>query len=425
MPSLALATPRISQATSPSLEQGETLTIQGSGFVRNSSTPYAVMFDMADKAYVNGKLNTHNESFEESATIQRVNRDPNTLWWKPSLNSGEAFQDPSIVRSLKGRTYHKGGFYHLKGYNEFLGWPAAYGGFETPVDNSKLYVAWYLRMSYDPRFYWAMSPQNLQGKFIPGEKIKINGHSGRFIGIGTHGIAKNMLHFEIDQALNSSDLRSNKIIGQLSGATTIFPEKFAAGSGKGYEPPGANKFIRVWENPEGNTGLRVAWTQMQVGLKWHYAPITPDRWHLMEFMLDTDTNQLTVVTDRQWSRTVDIGNVDVIQGKWSPTIALLGFNGKIQEFQDIKIDDIYMDNSFSRVVIGKKPKFSQLTGYELQYPVRWENNLIEVKLNFGEIDPKTKSYLYVVNENGDVNQEGFPLCSSCEAPPSKIELGID
>lgn len=425
MPSLALATPRISQATSPSLEQGETLTIQGSGFVRGSSTPYAVMLDMTDRAYINGQINTHQESFEELHHIQRVDKDPDTLWWKPSVNLGKAFQDPSIVRSLRGRSFASGAFYQLKGNNAFLGWPSAYGGTDTPVDNAKLYVAWYLKMSYDPRYYWAVSPQSLHGKFIPGESIKINGHKGQFIGVGTQGIAKDMLHFEILGALNSHDLKGEQIVGQASSATTVFPEKFAAGTGVGYEPPGSNKYIRVWEDPLGKEGVRISWTQMQVHGQWEYAPVKPDQWHLMEFMLDTNTKQLTVYTDRQWVASVDASDENPVQGKWSPTIALLGFNGKIQEFQETQIDDIYMDKSFSRVVIASEPNFSKLDGYELQYPVEWSGQEIKVKLNFGKIDPKTKTYLYVINENGDVNELGYPLCKTCGAPPSKINLGID
>lgn len=421
----AIATPQISQATSSALEQGQTLSIQGSGFVRHSPDPHAVMFDMVEMAYLNGEPNFHHETFGELDPVLRVNEDPNTLWWKPSLGSTDALQAPSIVRELKGRTFHEGAHYQLKGYNSFLGWPSAYGGDNTPVDNTKLYAAWYLKMSYDPRYYWTVSPQSMVGDFIPGEKIEINGYEGRFIGIGTEGHGKGMLHFEIVGKQNANDLKGETLIGMSSGAQSIFPSEFAAGTGEGYETPGSNKYLRVWEDPSGREGVRISWTQTQVHGEWNSAPVTPNEWHLMEFMLDTSAGSLRVYTDRNLVASVDIGAEESFEGKWSPTIALLGFNGKTQEFQDVRVDDIYMDKSFARVVIGQEPNFSELDNYELQYPVKWGGGAIDVRLNFGAINPDYQSYLYVINEAGEANEKGFPLCPDCSVPPSKIGLSVD
>ncbi|KPQ01362.1 hypothetical protein [Marinobacter sp. HL-58] len=422
---LVFAAPQISQVTSQSLEQGGTLTIQGSGFVRESSDPHAVMFDMVDKAYINGETNTHHESFDELDPVLRIDEDPDTLWWKPSRGSTDALQAPSIVRDLDGRGIQNGALYHLKGYNSWLGWPSAYGGNDTPADNTKLYVAWYLKMSYDPRYYWTVSPLELEGQFIPNEKIIVNGFEGRYIGIGTEGHSEGMLHFEILGKGNTNDIRGEEIVGQSSGASTVFPTDSARGTGVGFENPGSNKYLRVWEDPQGKEGIRLSWTQMTVHDEWEAAPVTPGEWHLMEFMLDTDEGVVRAYTDRQLVAEVDVSDKENYPGKWSPTIALLGFNGKTQEFQDIQIDDIYMDSSFSRVVIGDKPKYSELDHYELQYPIKWKSGEIEVRLNFGAIDPKTQAYLYVVDESGKVNEEGFSLCDDCRVPPSKVQLDVN
>lgn len=420
--SSALSAPTISQAIPSDLVQGGTLLVQGTGFVRESSVPYAVMFDFGEQALTNGRINTHHESLADGTQILRIDKDPNTLWSKPSVQ-GVGTLPPSLVR-IDGRSAREGAHYQLRGYNSFLGWPSAYGGDETPVDNSKLYVAWYLKLPYDPRYYWTISSESLEGKFSPGEKVRINGSDGRFIGIGTDGTAKGMHHFEIPGHHNANALQGETIVGLSSGAKIIFPTKFAAGTGVGYESPGSNKYIRVWEDPQGKEGVRISWTQMQVHTDWAYAPVTPNEWHLMEFFLDTDKSSLEVYTDRELVASVDASDEINYPGKWSPTIALLGFNGKTQEFQDTRLDDIYMDKSFARVVIGDKAKFSELKHYELQYPLKWTDNSIEVKLNFGGIDPRAESYLYVINESGDANEEGFPLCEDCETPPSKINLQI-
>lgn len=234
-----------------------------------------------------------------------------------------------------------------------------------------------------------------------------------------------MLHFEIAGQRNANNLKGEVIVGQRSNASTVFPSEFARGTGVGYETPGSNKYLRVWEDPQGKEGVRISWTQMTVDSDWTAAPVTPDQWHLMEFMLDTDSGELKVYTDRELLTTVDVTDEINYPGKWSPTIALIGFNGKTQEFQDIRIDDIYMDKTFSRVALGDKPYFSELSSYELQYPLKWSSNSIDVELNFGGLEPNHKSYLYVIDEYGQVNEKGYPLCEHCGVPPSKVNLDIN
>ena len=418
------AAPRVTQVYSESLAQGSVLTIEGSGFLREEDNPSAIMFDMADHALIAGEVNAHNDKFKDGDAISRLDEDPDTLWWKPSATLNAAAETPRIVRSEGGRGYDTNAHYLLPGYNSFLGWPAAYGGDNTPTDNAKLYVSWYLKMSYDPRYYWAISPVGLEGEFIPGEDIEINGIPGRFAGIGTAGLAKDMLHFEIIGQQNANKLKAEKIRGLSSGASTIFPSDFAAGSGEGYEPPGSNKYIRVWEDPRGAEGLRAAWTQMQVSTDWASAPVTAEKWHLMEFFVDTDESEIRTYVDRQHLLTTKT-SMPAVEGKWSPTIALLGFNGKIQQFQDTRIDDIYMDNSFSRVVLSDKEHFSEVEAYELQYPLSWSSGEINVFINYGSLDRNSQTYLYVIDEKGAVNETGYPLCEGCVTPPEKIELRVD
>lgn len=418
------ASPTIDSIQTLSLENGAVITLTGGGFGSNVEQPGPILFDFTSEAYENGVLNTHQASFKDGQAIVRSDAgDPDTLWEKPSSGSNDA-SPPFVVSSLPARTPLSSAHYLMPGSNSFLGWPTAYGGSDTPTDNQKLYVAWYLKMKYDPRYYWGVSSESSTGNFIPGESVTINGIRGTFVGIGTYGIGKGLLEFELLDQRNANDLAGYQIKGLDSGAAASFPLVFAAGTGFGYEPPGANKYIRVWEDPAGKEGVRLSWTQMQVHTSWHWAPVTPRKWHFMELFLDTQSQEMKAYVDRQLIANLSTESEPAIKGKWSPTIALLGFNGKLQEFQKTEIDDIYMDKKFSRVVLGDKPKFADFKSYELQLPQKWSDNYINFKLNYGSLNPKGTVYVYVINEDGSVNSEGFPLCSDCNAPPSSVPLNI-
>lgn len=397
------------------IEQGMTIQLQGVGFGERPQGAAPVLFDFAEFAYEWGELNTHQAEFGDGDAILRPEAgDPSTLWEKSS------WPNPPVLTLTSGpRALHSNAHYLLEGYNSFLGWPTAYGGSDTPVDNNKLYVAWYLKMAVDPRYYWAVSADNMRGTFQVGEKVVVGGSiDGQFLGQGTTSLGEGMYHFIFEGQVSSNNLVGREIKGQTSGASTIFPTNFAAGSGQGFEPPGSNKYIRIWEDPSGNEGLRVAWTQMQLYTDWYRAPVTPERWHLMELLLDADKKRLEAYVDRELLASIDISAVSVYEGKWSPTIALLGFNGKLQEFQRTEIDDIYMDRQFGRVVIGAQSKFSDLKSYELQLPTKWSDNSLEFQLNLGAIDPVQPFYAYVINEAGEVNEYGYPLCAKCPALPN-------
>lgn len=420
------AAPVIYSAQKESLQNGATVTVAGNGFSVMQTQVSPVLFDFSDETYENGKLNLIQQSYTDGQPIPRVGETATDgIWAKPSIGTTSYTSTPVLVRSRSPRNKWSNAHYLMAKANSFLGWPMAYGGKDTPVDNTKLYAAWYLKMKYDPRYYWGVSPQSMSGAFSSGEPVSVNGIKGTFLGIGTGGIGEGMLEFEFEGQLNSRNLIGQKIVGARSGAHTIFPSSFASGTGVGYEPPGANKYIRVWEDPNGMEGTRISWTQMQVHGAWHWAPVTPGKWHLMEFFLDTKSQEMKAYVDRELIATVPTDDTPAISGKWSPTIALLGFNGKLQEYQEAEIDDIYMDSKFSRVALGTQDKFSNLENYELQLPVSWSSDKIQFKLNLGSIDPNQPFYLYIIDENGQVNEEGFPMCVGCKVPPSSVPLKIN
>lgn len=404
---------------------GQQLVVSGSGFGERSGQTAPVLMDFAEYAYENGELNEHHLGFAQDQNIERLNSDPDTLWVKPSVGSSSEGSASRLERLADDRLGSSDAHYLMEGANSWLGWPAAYGGFETPVDNQKLYVSWFMKPKYDPRWYWSTTPLSQNGQFIPGEPVVINDIDGTFIGRSDAGISEGMLQFVLPKQRNSNPLVGQKLVGIESGAELTFHPDFAGDSGTGYLTPGSNKYIRVWEDPNGKEGLRLSWTNDQItqaGLSSSessfLAEVSAGQWNFMELFIDLNVGKVTARVNGERGFEESFGSDKDFEGKWSPTIALLGFNGKIQVFQEVEVDDIYMDHRFSRVLIGDKPNFSDLKSYKLQVPVEWSDNQIVVKPGRNGTDFTEAAYLYVVNEDGQVNELGFPLCESCGSAPN-------
>lgn len=426
--SLVWATPTITGIQSPAiteLTQGSTITITGSGF---GSKPQAapILYDTVDAAYENGVLNPRHSQLSNGDLILGTNENPDSIWAGPS-NTAFGASRVQVTSDRPTRHANSSEHYYFKGFNGFVGKPVAYGGksgFDTPVDEPQLYVSWWYKPKYSPSRYWRIDPFNQTGDFIPDEQLSINGISAEFIGIDDEG----MINLAFKEDVNSNNLKGQLVRGLQSNATTVFPEVFKGGGDFGYLTPGSQKYIRVWEDPNGKEGIRFSWTQMHqtIGktVNWESRALNGDEWNHMELKMDTEAGLIQIfvnseqVTRFNFSQTLDA------QGKWSPTVALLGLNGKVGKLQVNEFDDIYIDNSFQRVILANSKKFSDVTQHELQLPVKWQSNAVEFKLQLGALDLKDDLYLFVSDSEGIFPTEGYPLCFDC-APPSEIELRVD
>lgn len=83
-------------------------------------------------------------------------------------------------------------------------------------------------------------------------------------------------------------------------------------------------------------------------------------------------------------------------------------------------DNVYMDTTWARVMIGNAPTWNASTQREIQIPTAWSSNSISVVLNRGAFSDLRTGYLYVVDSQGNVNSNGYPLCSTCPKAPSAL-----
>ncbi|OGI43763.1 MAG: hypothetical protein A2150_07760 [Candidatus Muproteobacteria bacterium RBG_16_64_11] len=91
-------------------------------------------------------------------------------------------------------------------------------------------------------------------------------------------------------------------------------------------------------------------------------------------------------------------------------------------------DDVYVDTTPARVEIGNAPTWSACTHREIQIPAAWSDSSINAAVNAGSFACGQQVYLYVVDADGNVNANGFPvtLCAGADtlapAVPSNLTV---
>lgn len=89
---------------------------------------------------------------------------------------------------------------------------------------------------------------------------------------------------------------------------------------------------------------------------------------------------------------------------------------------DIRLDDIYIDDTQARVEIGDGATWSANNHREVQVPSSWSSGSVTITLNQGSFSSFNNLYLYIVDSDGNVNTNGYPLCPHCPKPPNSLEV---
>ncbi len=88
----------------------------------------------------------------------------------------------------------------------------------------------------------------------------------------------------------------------------------------------------------------------------------------------------------------------------------------------IYYDDVYMDNTWARVMIGDAPTWEASRNRAVQIPSQWSNTSITFTVNKGQFTNINTGYLYVFDADGNVNSNGMPLCTDCPKTPSNLTV---
>jgi len=135
--------------------------------------------------------------------------------------------------------------------------------------------------------------------------------------------------------------------------------------------------------------------------------------------------------DQAMNRTLTAGNtiVNCTFGEYHNT----GYN------YIYHIDEVYIDNTFARVMVGDAATFTACAVREIQIPTAWSSNSITVIVKRNTFGLSATAYLYVIDSNGSPNSSGVPITfggtggdlitglrgiGSIAGIPSTMDLGI-
>ena len=72
-------------------------------------------------------------------------------------------------------------------------------------------------------------------------------------------------------------------------------------------------------------------------------------------------------------------------------------------------DSVYVDSTWSRVMLGNMSTFAASTQREIQIPTAWSDGSVTITANQGAFTSGATAYLYVIDSTGAVNTTGYPI----------------
>ncbi len=88
-------------------------------------------------------------------------------------------------------------------------------------------------------------------------------------------------------------------------------------------------------------------------------------------------------------------------------------------------DQLYVDDTWHRVVISKGSTWASRENVEIQIPAEWSDNQIVINTNLAGLNiTETPLYLYIVDKNGVANENGFPLQSVLDTTDPVLDSAL-
>lgn len=93
-----------------------------------------------------------------------------------------------------------------------------------------------------------------------------------------------------------------------------------------------------------------------------------------------------------------------------------------QPDSNIYYDHLYIDDTWHHVAACEESTWSACTDKALQVPLEWSDEQITVEFNPRHMNANGDFFLYVVDSDGNANEEGFRVCMQC---PKSPELSVE
>ena len=139
-----------------------------------------------------------------------------------------------------------------------------------------------------------------------------------------------------------------------------------------------------------------------------------DTWHYMEMILERSSDYGVAdgtIIIRIDNRDVYSHSGDILtrlnEQDWRSALFFYGFTNDNGE-GSLAIDDAYINDSWSRIVMGNDENYSQCTSLNMQPANSWSDTMIKFTVNTGAFKEGNTAYLFVIDSDGNVS-DGFPV----------------
>lgn len=373
--------------------------------------PATVLYDKTDIAYEHGVANTALSAIPPDRGLTKAE-------FMYSLNAawGNASDDLFYIKkeSTDQRYPKAGSYYFVDGNEAHLQSPRAQTKDKIFSTNEPkhLYVSWWYKQQNDTRDYFTFMLGNVTENFNPVEGdefvVDVGPHwsgitqvNGRVI---NYDPSANILTANFYAQNNANRIKLKTLSLNKNGATALLNSNIGG--------QGSNKYIRVWESNGGEGAMRMSWTNTEIylaELRGHNrSNVIARQWNHMEVFIDQINQTLKTKVNGQLDFQGTYTSAADKAGN-APSIGLIGFDSNQEMFQKVWMDDIYMDNSFQRVVLANAADYSAVTHEEVQYVGAWSGTQLKFTPNFGSLNRQTPAYIYVFDQNGTPNPQGIIL----------------
>lgn len=176
----------------------------------------------------------------------------------------------------------------------------------------------------------------------------------------------------------------------------------------------SSKFLRLSDSTD-EQNKTLSWTQSEINVfnnptnlvQFNGTSNTVNGWDFFELWFDSANtvttgrlNGTAIFTDYSWAAAApmqfnEVWKVGLDSGGVSP-LSVTAW-----------LEDIYVDSTFSRVMIGDASTYAACTHLEMQPPSAWGSGQVTVTLNIGSFAPNATVYFYAFDSAGSPNTSGF------------------
>jgi hypothetical protein len=281
--------------------------------------------------------------------------------------------------------------------------PMVYDNFEGGTPGTRIGGGWYTdsaRAGYYPTYSNAMSR-------------RVNGQSARLnFTDGNYNSTLALVHLE---ELTGDPQSPLYVSGWFYNTTTGAPSRnvklisFRGGGAGAMEAPELR--CDFYPSTSGGHIYAVNCDDTDVMQDWGLGnQMYSNAWHRLEAYEDVQTGYTLWRDNEEW---VSINTVLHDPGCYFRNLYLMHYfatdTGTPRPSMEFYWDELYIDITKARVELGDASTWSSCTHREVQIPTAWSSDSITINVNQGSFQNAQQAYLYVVDSNGAVNQQGLPV----------------